>query len=86
MALFSKLFNKLRGGASLSAADWQELERSLIEADRGAALTGKILETARKVGESAEESVAKILRESLSTANRAIARHPDRPGFQQKPH
>lgn len=79
MALFSKLFNKLRGGASLSAADWQELERSLIEADLGAALTGKILEIARKVGESAEESVTKILRESLSTANRAIARHPDRP-------
>jgi len=79
MALFSKLFNKLRGGVALSAADWQELERSLIEADLGAALTENILEAARKVGESPEESVMKILHDSLSTADRAIAYHADRP-------
>lgn len=79
MALFSKLFNKLRGGASLSSADWQEIEKSLIEADLGAALTAKILETARKVGENVEESVLQVLSDSLSQADRTIAKSDGRP-------
>jgi len=79
MALFSKLFNKLRGGASLSSADWQEIETSLIEADLGTVLTAKVLEAARKVGDSVEESVLQVLRESLSKANRSVERIPGRP-------
>lgn len=79
MAIFSKLFNKLRGGASLSSADWQEIEKSLIEADLGAALTGKILETARKVGDNVEDSVLQVLRESLSQADRAVTKRDGRP-------
>ncbi len=79
MALFSKLFNKLRGGSALTAADWQELETSLIEADLGAALTARVMEAARKVGQSPEESITKILHESLSTRERNIATFADRP-------
>lgn len=79
MALFSKLFNKLRGGTSLSSADWQEIEKSLIESDLGAALTAKVLEIARKVGENIEESVLQVLRESLSQSGRTIAKSDGRP-------
>lgn len=79
MALFSKLFNKLRGGASLTAADWQEIEQSLIESDLGAALTDRVLEAARKSGESATDSVIKVLHDSLSSSQREIASFPDRP-------
>ena len=79
MALFSKLFNKLRGGTPLSAADWKELEESLIESDLGAALTSRILESARKLSDGAEEAVVKVLHESLSTRDRTVVKHVDRP-------
>ena len=79
MALFSKLFNKLRGGTPLSAADWKELEESLIESDLGAALTSRILESARKLSDGAEEAVVKVLHDSLSTRDRTVVKHVDRP-------
>ena len=79
MALFSKLFNKLRGGTPLSAADWKELEESLIESDLGAALTSRILESARKLSDGAEEAVVKVLHDSLSTRDRTVVKHIDRP-------
>jgi len=79
VGLFSNLFNKLRSGASLSAADWQEVEQALIESDLGAALTHRVLEVARKTGESATESVIKVLHESLSTADRGLKSFADRP-------
>ena len=79
MAIFSKLINKLRGGASLSSADWQEIEKSLIEADLGAGLTAKILETARKVGSDVEQSVLQVLRESLTSADRSVVKADARP-------
>jgi fused signal recognition particle receptor len=79
VAIFSKLFNKLRGGASLSSADWQEIEKSLIEADLGAALTAKVLETARKVGDDVEASVLQVLRDALSQADRSVTKCEDRP-------
>jgi fused signal recognition particle receptor len=79
VALFSKLFNKLRGGSSLSSSDWKELEEALIEADLGAGLTAKILEAARKEGGSAEEAVIHILEDSLSKKVRTLPSHADRP-------
>ena len=79
MALFSKLFNKLRGGASLSSADWQDVERSLIEADLGPALTAKVLDVARKESGDVEEAVLSVLNKSLSTADRTIAKRDGRP-------
>ena len=79
MALFSKLFNKLRGGANLSSADWKELETSLLESDLGAALTAKVLEAARKESGSAEESVLATLRGALSTSERTISKRDGRP-------
>ncbi len=79
MALFSNLFNKLRWGTPLSAADWKELEESLIESDLGAALTSRILESARKLSDGAEEAVVKVLHDSLSTRDRTVVKHIDRP-------
>jgi fused signal recognition particle receptor len=79
VGLFSNLFNKLRSGASLSVADWQEVEQALIESDLGAALTHRVLEAARKTGEGATESVIKVLHDSLSPANRGIESFSGRP-------
>ena len=47
MALFSKLFAKIRGGAT-SASDWDEIQESLIGADLGAQSASEIIEIAKK--------------------------------------
>lgn len=78
MALFSKLFNKIRSGSSISTADWSEIERSLIEADLGATLTTQVLEAARKAGGAAEDAVIKVLHQSLSTRDRSIRKADNR--------
>ncbi len=78
MALFSKLFAKIRSG-SLSSQDWLELERSLIESDLGARSAHEVIELAKKVkGESLEDSVTEILETWLSAQDRTIANAPDR--------
>ena len=78
MALFSKLFSKLRGG-STSAADWEEIERSLIDSDLGAANSAEIIALAKKVkADEIEESVATALTGWLSQAPRTLASHSDR--------
>ena len=64
MALFSKLVTKIRNpfGGSVSAADWAEIEQSLLESDLGAANTAEILAIARKVkGEEIESAVTTAL-------------------------
>ena len=78
MALFSKLFSKIRGG-STSTADWEEIERSLIESDLGANNSSEIIALAKKVkGEEIESSVMATLTSWLSTAPRELASHSDR--------
>ena len=79
MALFSKLFSKLRIG-SVESADWDEIEKSLIESDLGAANTAEIIAIAKKVkGEEAETSILASLNSWLSSEDRKIAAHADRP-------
>lgn len=79
MALFSKLFSKIRGG-STSSADWEEIERSLIESDLGATNAAEIIALAKKVkGEEIESSVSATLSSWLSAAPRTLASNPDRP-------
>ena len=46
MALFSKLFAKITG-SELSVADWDELRKSLIEADLGTAMSDELIEVAK---------------------------------------
>ena len=78
MALFSKLFSKLRGG-SPSSADWEEIERSLIESDLGATNSAEIIALAKKVkADEIEQSVSEALTGWLSRAPRSLASHPER--------
>ena len=83
MALFGKLFSKLKsvatGGASLSVADWEEVERSLIESDLGSTLTTKVIEAAKKNRGDIAESVLQTLKDSLSTSDRALKKVEGRP-------
>ena len=74
MALFSKLLNKLRGG-NVSAADWDEFERTLIESDLGAQLTQEIITLAKatKVDEI-ESALLSALSGKLSSASRDLVR------------
>ena len=73
MALFSKIFGKLRSGSATSA-DWDELERTLIEADIGATLAAEIITSAKKMPKDEIESqLLAELRSRLSTARRALA-------------
>ncbi len=78
MALFSKLFTKIRGG-STSTADWEEIERSLIESDLGAINSSEIIAIAKKVkGEEIESAVMATLTSWLSAAPRELSSHSDR--------
>ena len=77
MALFSKIFSKLRSGGA-SAADWDELESALIESDLGATFTAAIIKEAKSLPrEGAEEQLIQILTSKLSTAPRGLTRNPD---------
>ena len=82
MALFSKLVAKIKNpfGGAISAADWADIEQSLLESDLGAANTAEILEIARKSkGDEIEATVTSALTHWLSSANRELATYIDRP-------
>ena len=78
MALFSKIFSKLRSGGATSA-DWDELERSLIEADIGAPFAAEIIAMAKKLPkEDVETQLISALRSKLSSAPRALSHNNGR--------
>jgi len=78
MALFSKIFAKLKG-ADLSAADWEELRKSLIEADLGGALSDELIEVAKKTKpDDLSAAVSAALFGALAPTRREIASHSDR--------
>lgn len=78
MAIFSKLFSKIRGGAT-SAGDWAEIEEALIAADLGAKNAAEIVEIAKKAkSEEIDSAVTAALRSWLSTSNRGINTNSDR--------
>ena len=82
MALFTKLFSKLRAGntATLSISDWEEIESSLIQSDLGANFAAEIVSAAKKVAsDSIELSVLEALKSALSANQRELARATDRP-------
>ncbi|CAB4699357.1 unannotated protein [freshwater metagenome] len=75
MGLFGKLLSKIKGTAHASAADWDELEVALLEADLGAKLSSRIVEAARSAkAENAESAIVAALHGALSKKSREIAR------------
>jgi len=78
MALFSKIFAKLKG-ADLSAADWEELRKSLIESDLGGALSDELIEVAKKTKpDDLSAAVSAALFGALAPTRREIASHAGR--------
>jgi len=79
MALFSKLFQKIRGG-STSSSDWAEIEESLISSDLGAKNAAEIIEIARKSkGDELDAAITSALNSWLCSNNRGLAVTTDRP-------
>ena len=80
MALFSKIFSKLRSAVATSSADWDELRTTLIEADLGAALADSLIEIAkREKVDELHDALASALRVSMTEKSRALAVAADRP-------
>ncbi len=74
MGLFGKILAKITGTAHASAADWEELETALLEADLGPALSKKIVTAARlEKSESASQAIAAALRSTLSNQSRELS-------------
>ena len=70
MALFSKIFAKLRGG-SVTASDWNELRTSLIQADLGASLSDELIEIAKSDKyDGVEAAISSALKGALTQAPR----------------
>jgi fused signal recognition particle receptor len=74
MALFGKLFSKLRGSTPLSVSDWDDVEKSLLSSDLGAKNVAEILEIAKKVkGEEVSAAITTSLANWLSDKPRELA-------------
>lgn len=79
MAIFSKLFSKIRSGSS-SPGDWEEIEEALIASDLGAKSAAEIVEIAKKSKvDQIDEAITASLQSWLSKNNREIAFNADRP-------
>ena len=79
MALFSKLINKIRGGAALVDADWDELQRTLIESDLGGKLTEEVIALAKhEKAQDIESALLETLTGKLSTQDRTLQLSPER--------
>lgn len=78
MALFSKLFAKIRGGQT-SQSDWAEIHDSLIAADLGAKNAAEIIEIAKKTkSDDISEAIFNSLKSWLSQNSRALATNSER--------
>jgi fused signal recognition particle receptor len=79
MALFSKIFQKIRGG-STSNSDWAEIEELLIASDLGAKNSAEIIEIAKKSkSDEIDSAITSALNSWLSSGNRSLAVNGDRP-------
>ena len=73
MALFSKIISKFRAG-NVSAADWEELRATLIEADLGVALSDTLIARAKSEKTTDISSAIRVaLASSLTTSSRDLA-------------
>ena len=79
MALFSKILSKIRGG-SASESDWDELRKSLIEADLGATLSEELIAAAQSYkGDDPVSAISTALRGALTPSSRELAFAGTRP-------
>ena len=79
MALFSKILSKIRGG-SANDSDWDELRKSLIEADIGAALSEELIVAAQShKGDDAVSAISSVLHGALTESSRELAFAGNRP-------
>lgn len=79
MAIFSKLFSKIRADSS-STGDWEEIEEALIASDLGAKSAAEIVEIAKKSKvDQIDEAVIASLQSWLSKDSRKITFNADRP-------
>ena len=79
MALFSKILAKIRGGSAMQS-DWDELRKSLIEADLGATLSEEIISAAQShKGNDAQAAITEALRGALTSSSRELAFNGSRP-------
>ena len=77
MALFSKLFAKIRG--ENQSGDWDEIRQSLIAADLGATNAEEIIEIAKRVkSDEIDTAITNTLATWLSQSARDLAKHPGR--------
>ena len=77
MALFSKLFAKIRG--ENQSGDWDEIRQSLIAADLGATNAEEIIEIAKRVkSDEIDTAITNTLATWLSQSARDLAEHPGR--------
>ena len=78
MAIFSKLFSKIRGGSTLPS-DWAEIEEALIAADLGAKSAAEIIEIAKKSkGDEIDSAITQSLSSWLSAKDRTLVSNSDR--------
>ena len=74
MALFSKLFAKIRGESS--SGDWDEIRQALIAADLGATNADEIIEIAKKAkSDEIDMAIIDTLTTWLSQRDRNLAQH-----------
>ena len=79
MALFSKILAKILGGGA-SASDWEELRKSLIEADLGAALSEELIAAAQSYkGDDPVSAISTALHGALTPSSRELAFAGTRP-------
>lgn len=75
MGLFGKIITKLKGTAQASAADWDDFESALLEADLGPTLASSIVSHAKSVKtDNAADAIYQSLLGSLSTKSREMSR------------
>ena len=80
MGFFSKIISKITGTPNASSADWDDLEKALLESDLGPKISSEIVKAARGVKlESAADAIAQTLTNSLSKKSREIISAPEGP-------
>jgi len=75
MGIFNKFLSKIKGSASLTQSDWEDLYSELLSSDIGPTLSRQLIDEAKKSkAENPEEGLHQILLSHLSTQSREITR------------
>jgi fused signal recognition particle receptor len=75
MGIFTKFLSKIKGSASLSQSDWEDLYSELLSSDIGPTLSRQLINEAKNSkAENPEEGLHQILLSHLSTQSREIRR------------